>query len=551
MKRHTFAIFIFIIALGIFFRFFRLNEIPLGLYPDEAMNGNNALEAQATGDYKFFYPENNGREGLFINIQSISLALFGREPWALRGVSAIMGTLTIWGVFLVTKELFSQRGNKRKRSAAITIALIAAFFTATSYWHVHFSRIGFRAIMFPLITSFALYFLLKGLRTKNIWTLATAGFLTGLGFHTYIAFRFFPFIAAIPLIDELWNYYHNRPVKKKTFSLSCSPCAVVLYLFITFVIALPIGVYFLQHPQDFIGRSGQVSIFATESPIKTFIESNIKTWGMFVVRGDCNWRHNYNCEPILIWPLALFFSVGLLVTIRDLFKRTYERSSVPFVLLAWLIIMSLPATLTREGLPHALRSIGMIPPVMILSAFGCWRLTRALLDWFERQKSRVPEKISQLARLQKEIKILVMFLLLLLPIYTYRTYFLFWANDPNTYNAFATDLYHAGQYLREKAPDITAYVVVNLDGTDVSGIPMPGQTVMFVTDTFRADEQMRQHIFYLRADQLDTVRVQKEQKTMIVLLNGDDRKTIAALQKKFPDFKARAPGDFVILENYF
>jgi len=553
MKKHKIVIFILIIALGIFFRFFRLNQTPLGLYPDEAMNGNNALEAQATHDYKFFYQENNGREGFFINIQGISLALFGREPWTLRGVSAVMGVLTIFGVFFLTKELFSQRGNKRKRSAATTIALIAAFFIASSYWHINFSRIGFRAIMFPLMTSFALYFLLKGLRTKNIWTLVCAGVITGLGFHTYIAFRFFPFVAAIPIIGELWNYYRNKPIKKKTniLDLSCSPCAVALYLFVTFVIALPIGVYFLKNPQDFIGRSSQVSVFATESPVKTFIESNIKTWGMFVARGDCNWRHNYDCQPALVLPLAFFFVVGIFVTIRDLFKRTYERSSVPVVLLGWLVIMSLPATLTWEGLPHALRSIGMIPPVMILSAFGCWRLTRALLDWFERQKSRFPEKISQLARVQKELKILVMLLLLIVPISSYRNYFNSWANIPDTYSAFSTDLYHIGQYLRDKPIDVNVYVVVNMSGTEVRGIPMPAQTVMFVTDTFREAERTAKHITYLRTDQLDQIRVQKEQKVMIIFLNGDDKKTISLLQKKFPDFKPRAPGDFIILENYW
>ncbi|MEK7083113.1 MAG: hypothetical protein AAB972_02985, partial [Patescibacteria group bacterium] len=324
-----------------------------------------------------------------------------------------------------------------------------------------------------------------------------------------------------------------------------------LSLIIVFLIALPIGVYFLRHPQDFIGRSSQVSVFAAESPVKTFIESNIKTWGMLAVRGDCNWRHNYNCQPALVWPLASFFSVGLFVTIRDIFKRTYERSRTPFVLLGWLIIMSIPATLTMEGLPHALRSIGMIPPVMILSAFGCWRLTRAILDWFERQKLRVPQKITQLTRLQKEIKTLIMLLLLLVPIFSYRSYFIFWANNVNTYDAFSTDLYHIGQYLRDKAKDITVYVVVNLNGNDVRGIPMPAQTVMFVTDTFRASEQMRQHIFYLRTDQLDKIRVEKGQKTMIVFLNGDDKKTVSTLQKNFPDFKPRAPMDFIILENYW
>ena len=53
--------------------------------------------------------------------------IFGNEPWALRGVSAIFGILTVLGVYLLTKELFPEN---RK------IALLAAFLIATSFWHI-------------------------------------------------------------------------------------------------------------------------------------------------------------------------------------------------------------------------------------------------------------------------------------------------------------------------------------------------------------------------------------------------------------------------------
>ena len=95
MKKKEITLLIMIVAIGIFFRFWHITEIPLGLYPDEAMNGNNALEALADSHFKLFYPENNGREGLFINIQALSLYFFGNVPWALRIVSALFGTLTI------------------------------------------------------------------------------------------------------------------------------------------------------------------------------------------------------------------------------------------------------------------------------------------------------------------------------------------------------------------------------------------------------------------------------------------------------------------------
>ena len=88
---------ILILVIATFFRLWQIQTIPPGLYPDEAMNGNNALEALDTGDFKVFYSENNGREGLFINIQAIFLWLFGNKPWVLRLPSVIFGLFTVLG----------------------------------------------------------------------------------------------------------------------------------------------------------------------------------------------------------------------------------------------------------------------------------------------------------------------------------------------------------------------------------------------------------------------------------------------------------------------
>src|SRR3989344_2383578 len=78
-----------ILIIASFLRLYNLTELPPGLYPDEAMNGNNVLEAQATNNWKVFYPENNGREGLFIIIQGLFLAVLGNQPWTLRLPSTI------------------------------------------------------------------------------------------------------------------------------------------------------------------------------------------------------------------------------------------------------------------------------------------------------------------------------------------------------------------------------------------------------------------------------------------------------------------------------
>ena len=99
-KKNRFIFLLLIIALAAFFRMWQLDKIPPGLYHDEAINGNEALFAPG----KVFYPENNGREGLFINLISLSFLIFKPSIWSLRLVSAVIGILTVLGLYLLTMQ---------------------------------------------------------------------------------------------------------------------------------------------------------------------------------------------------------------------------------------------------------------------------------------------------------------------------------------------------------------------------------------------------------------------------------------------------------------
>ena len=140
-KNKYILILLIILALASFFRLYELETIPPGLYPAEAIG-------------KIFYPENKGREGFFVNLIALSFSVFGISIWSLKIVSAIIGILTVLGLYLLTKELFNNT----------TIALLSSFFLATSFWHINFSRIGFRAILVPFILVFSFYFLFHGFR---------------------------------------------------------------------------------------------------------------------------------------------------------------------------------------------------------------------------------------------------------------------------------------------------------------------------------------------------------------------------------------------------
>ncbi len=569
-----------IVAIAGVFRLYQLPTAPPGLYPDEAMNGSNALEALHTGAYKIFYPENNGREGLFINIQAVFLSSLLSatdglpEPWMLRFPSTIFGTLTVLGLFLLTRELLRGRPARQQpepqaqaggepsgerlagardrvfsKANPDAVALLAAFLLATSFWHINFSRIGFRAIMAPFFLTWGLYFLIRSLRGNEVtqaegdelaalpeksvsepeWAwrpedergrparqqpepqalaggepsgerpagaqdrvfskarllgLATlAGILYGLGFYSYIAYR------ATPLLVLLILWLSWREAKRRQATRTFVIGALV-FVATTVLVATPLGLYFASHPADFLGRTSQISIFSSPTPVKDLTLNTVKTLGMFNVAGDGNWRHNIAGRPLLFWPVGVLFLLGVLNGIRILSSRgTHARTVwIPFT---WLAVAALPVIVSNEGLPHALRAILMAPPVFMLAGWG----GVALYEFLKRR----------IGPAQRYLPLGAAAFLVVLTIEGYHSYFIRWAKHPEVAGAFAANYAAIGRYLRSLPREMPKYIVIEAGGTDVRGIPMPAQTVMFLTDTFRPEDQVKRNFRYLLPSERDQI----------------------------------------------
>ncbi|MEK7203677.1 MAG: glycosyltransferase family 39 protein [Patescibacteria group bacterium] len=483
-------IIIAILIIAFIFRFQHIMSVPPGLYPDEAINGNNALTALETGDYKIFYPENNGREGLFINLIALSLKIFGPEIWAIRIVSAIIGVLTVLGLYLLVRLLFNWQ-----------IASIASFYLATSFWHVNFSRIGFRAILVPFLMVWGFYFLWRGLRNFKFSDFALSGIFFGLGFHTYIAFRFVPLI----IILGFWAYWqrikkdysHEKYIHLRNEFLR----RFALFFLASFLVALPILFYFWQNPQDFIGRGGQVSIFEAQEPLKEFIKSLGLTLASFNFIGDFNWRHNFAGSPLLFWPVGVFFVIGFLKSTAKMFKKKRGHghpATLHVLLLGWFFIMLLPSALTWEGIPHALRSIGALPAIMIFAAEGTWWFFETLIHWY-REKDIHP--LEHPYKKETEARLIVgtalIILLAAIGFAEYDKYFNKWSKRPEVQDAFSADFVELGRQINRLPRNLSKYVLVNASGALVNGVPVPTQTVMFITKTYTKEKQKEKNVFYI------------------------------------------------------
>lgn len=447
-----------ILIIAGFLRLNQLHKIPPGLFSDEAVNGNNASEAMFKNDYKIFYPENNGREGLFMNIQSLSTRTFGNHPWSLRLPSAIFGILTVLGMYFLGKELFFKE-----------VGLAASFLIATGFWHIIFSRIGFRAIMSPFFIVWSLYFFIHALRLINLSRKkavvfgAIAGITYGLGFYSYIAYRITPLL----FIGIIAYFLFVSENKKWVLYVSS------IFIALSIIVFAPLGLYFLNNPQDFMGRTSQISIFNSGHAIRDLSINTLKTLGMFNILGDGNWRHNFAGRPQLFWPVGIMFIVGIIHSLRQvIIQKSFSHAT----LLGLFILAFGPVVISNEGLPHALRAMLMIPSVFLFAGLG--------MVWiyeYSKKYIHLPWR-----------NILFALLAILIVSDAYYSYFIAWAKRPEVRSSFNYDFTELGYKLKNLPKEPAKYVILE------DHQRMGAETIMFISDTYLPEQQKEKNIFYLQ-----------------------------------------------------
>lgn len=424
----TGVILVFILVTAIFFRFYQLASLPPGLHPDEAANGLDIFRILENRDWRPLYNTNGPREALFFYLQAIFVALLGNTILALRVAPALIGVLAVVATYAWSKSWFGSR-----------VALITAFTMAVNPWAVTITRDGFRASMTPLIVPLSLWLITMAWQKRTFKWFVLAGISLGAGLYTYIPIQGFVMAIFITLIAVALFKRHVLKGLWKGVGIGIAFLALVL---------VPMGIYGLNHPEDLAGRAGGTSVLNPDlnkgKPVQTILDSASKTLLMFNVRGDENYRHNLGGQPQLNAFIGIMFILGILIAISNLNKPRYS------ALLATFAVMISPSILTAEGIPHALRAVGAIPAVLLLSAIG---IEYMLERWY----STFP--INSAARMAGLSAIVV--LLALTGYQGYRQYFVAWANSPQTYEAYSEDAVAIGRYLNANKTGATRYVVID------------------------------------------------------------------------------------------
>ena len=274
----------------------------------------------------------------------------------------------------------------------------------------------------------------------------------------------------------------------------------VFFILATFGVAAPLGFYFLNNPGSFFGRTAQISVTNSQNPLYDLFINIIKTAAMFNIHGDYNWRQNISGAAELFWPVGLLFILGLILGIYTLVQRTRKKDISDklqtlfpafgtILAFAWLILGGLPAIFSDEGIPHALRSILMVVPALLLAALGgLWLYGIIKKHWN-------PNGAKALAAL----------FFIITTGWAYYDYFIVWGQNSNVAGAFNENYVDIGKQINALPTSTPKYVIVSAGGVLARGIPVPAETTMFVTHSFTAEDQSEEHIHYLLPNEENTI----------------------------------------------
>jgi 4-amino-4-deoxy-L-arabinose transferase-like glycosyltransferase len=352
-----------IVAVGAFFRFHDLAEIPPHPGSDHAEDLLN-VEQLARGERPVFFPGNTGQAPLPFYFEYLLVLLgFPIDYLTLKISTALVGMLAIPAMYVLGREL-----------GGAPLGLVSAAICAWSKWPTLGARRGltFAWTVFPAALFLAA--ILRYMRRGDRPSALTAGFWLGLGQYGYNAFKIVP--AMVPLafglclFDRRWKGRRGRLVLDGLLVAATS-----------LLVFLPLLQYMLQRPHDFWYRA-MTRAGSQERPLpgpaaELFATNLGRMAQAFHFRGDQAWINTSTEEPFLDPVTGALFLAGIVVA-GVIAVRGSARWALILVSLFVLTLASTLALAFPVENPGINRAAVALPSVLVLAALpAVWLIRRA------------------------------------------------------------------------------------------------------------------------------------------------------------------------------
>ena len=499
-------------GLTVFFRFYRLNQVPPEMVSDHAEKLLDVVDVR-NGLPSIFFSRNTGREALQFYMAAATDKLFntGITHLTLKIGTAAAGVITLIYIYLIGKELSSRR-----------VGLFALLLAGVAYWPNVISRVGLRFPLYPLFVAPVFYHLIKGIQKRNRNDFILTGFFIGAGLHGYSPSRVIP----LAVVFAIFLYLMHREARGSRRNLLI---LLAITSIVAIVVTMPLIRVAVDRPDDVIYRMA-TRYGSAERPLPgpalgIFFSNVWNGLRMFAWDNGEVWVNSIPHRPALDWLTAAFFHLGVIMLLARYFKT---RNWVDLFLLLSIPILQLPSTLSlafpAEN-PATNRAAGAIVPVFLIAGLAFDVVPR----WLKQQWNET--------RMERFGFALVVILFLLVARINYNLVFV---EYQKLYRQSAWNTSEAGQVIRSYAENIGSY-----ESAHVVAYPHWVDTRLVAMNAGIATKD------YAIAPENLAVLLD-EPGPHLLLLHPDDEQGLASLYELFPDLSVRhwpneIPGkDFVI-----
>lgn len=306
---------------------------------------------------------------VFFVISKLFSGIFGSSEFVLRSVSAIAGTVAIWAIYLLGRELYS-----------IRLGLIAAALTCFNYFHISYSQEARPYALAFLFTTLSFVYLLRLIKEpcrKNSLRYALFALLM-MGTHY---FGLFVFVSQ--LIIGLVFILVEKEEKKKLFThllISAAIIGVCYSAWLPFLLSMTtIKSFWIQPPQESFAIDYFYEFFGNSDLLKPFVLLFLTTGLIYIfingTKEDQNIKRNNVVTLFLV--CAIWIAVSYFIPyLRSLLVVPMLHPRYTIVILpAFIILMS-----------FGLGLINKAASITILAVFTLLSLTDIVLvkEYYEK-----------------------------------------------------------------------------------------------------------------------------------------------------------------------
>ena len=338
--------FVAVIAVGVFFHFYRLDAVPPGFNHDSAvlchysmdfLRGKQALKPMS---FSHYYPISY--ETFQPLVTALYMSFLGVVPLASKLSSATSGLASLIVLYFLARFMFGKR-----------TALIASFFMSVCGWHFIFSRVGWHTIAVPLWETTALFLLFAAFKSGKPLLFGLAGAATAANLLTYSISRIL-IAKELAIAGYLWL--------KRIITIRSYWKSAVVFIVVFGICSIPVVHWAATHWDAFQGRTRMLLVAGqmTREGIAPLVENLKKTVLNFNYRA--NGDDFFINEPLLDFPLSVFFAFGFVICCVLFDRPRYG------VLLIWFLTSLIPGVLSSPNPNH---NMSALAPAMIIAALAC------------------------------------------------------------------------------------------------------------------------------------------------------------------------------------